>query len=158
MSLKRFGSFAIALAALALTLSTVAAAVDFDAETGEGFVGKGDVQTALGYNNKQLQDNAEDLVFSASSVSETTWVCQRDAGTQTQERATTTTTQGVVSKVLRERNQVTGFILNGYDGDPVIVHDGPDIGSCPTFWSEVPDSRETTPGETILYVDGVALQ
>src|SRR5688572_19435502 len=45
--------------------SAAHASVTMD-DTGHGFVGKGDVQTALGYNNAQLQANAGTLTFSAS--------------------------------------------------------------------------------------------
>ena len=48
------------IAAIATPLafaSAANAAVTIDA-TGKGFVGKGDVQTALGYNNTQMQANA----------------------------------------------------------------------------------------------------
>lgn len=48
------------VALAAATLATVAiAAVTFDPVTGTGFVGKGDVQTAFGWNNQQLQQNAD---------------------------------------------------------------------------------------------------
>lgn len=44
-----------ATAAVILTASAAGAAVTFDPATGTGFIGKGDVQTALGWNNKALQ-------------------------------------------------------------------------------------------------------
>jgi opacity protein-like surface antigen len=45
------------------TISTAAvAAVTFDPATGTGFVGKGDIQLAFGWNNKAAQDNATALV------------------------------------------------------------------------------------------------
>ncbi|HSK25425.1 MAG TPA: hypothetical protein VK894_00765, partial [Jiangellales bacterium] len=67
----------LASAALVLSGGVAQAAVTFDAATGEGFVGKGDVQLALGYNNKQLQDNAGSLEFAAVSevVTEVSWIC-----------------------------------------------------------------------------------
>src|SRR5215211_401993 len=111
---KFYAAIVLALAAMLVASTAAVAAVTFDPATGTGFVGKGDVQLALGYNNKQLQDNAASLVFTATSVSEQTWVCDRDAGPQTQERTRTTTTQGVVSNIARERNQITGFNLTGY--------------------------------------------
>jgi hypothetical protein len=50
---------AIAVPALCAMLATAAlAAVTFDVNTGFGFVGKGDVQLAFGWNNKALQTNA----------------------------------------------------------------------------------------------------
>ena len=58
---------AAATTAIAIGSSTAAqASVSIDA-TGKGFVGKGDVQTALGYNNSTLQKavDAKSLVFTA---------------------------------------------------------------------------------------------
>ena len=49
------------LAAAAATVFISAAAlasVTFDPNTGTGFVGKGDIQVPMGWNNKQLQNNA----------------------------------------------------------------------------------------------------
>lgn len=45
--------------------SSANAAVAVDG-TGTGFIGKGDVQTALGYNNAQMQSNAGSLTFTTS--------------------------------------------------------------------------------------------
>jgi hypothetical protein len=158
-------TIAAAATSVALLATPASAAVTFDAGTGAGFVGKGDVQTALGWNNKQLQDNADDAEFTfvATSVAETTWTCDRDAGPQTQERAntTTTSTQGVVDAVTRDKKQVTGFTLLGFEGEPTeeTATDGPAVGSCPTGWSAI-DLVEGEPVVTSggLFVNGVALQ
>jgi hypothetical protein len=158
-------AFAAAAASVALIASSASAAVIFDPETGEGFVGKGDVQLAMEWNNKQLQDNADDVEFAVSivSVSSATWTCDRDAGPQTQERAntTTTTTQGLVDSVARTRNQVTGFILQGYDESSTTdtETDGPEVGSCPTGWTAI----NLVEGEPVvtgggLTVNGVPLE
>jgi len=152
-------------ASVALVATSASAAVTFDPTTGAGFVGKGDVQLALGFNNKQLQDNAASLAFtySVTSVTEATWTCDRDAGPQTQERAntTTTTTQGIVSTIARERNQITGFNLLGFSGSPSETSetDGPAVGSCPTLWTAI-DLVEGDPVVTDggLFVNGVLLQ
>ncbi len=125
-------------------------AVTFDADTGTGFVGKGDVQLAFGWNNKQLQDNAAGVRFSVSATStvETTWTCDKDTGPQTNERnnTITTTTQGVLASVTRDRNQVTGFTLLNYDGTPSETkeREGPEVGSCPTGWTAI--DLVSTPG------------
>ena len=58
----------IAAATTALALggaSAAQAAVTID-DAGKGFIGKGDVQTALGYNNTQMQANASKLKFTTS--------------------------------------------------------------------------------------------
>jgi hypothetical protein len=146
-------AFAAAAASVALIASSASAAVTFDPETGEGFVGKGDVQDAFGWNNKQLQDNASSVEFAVSleSVSSATWTCDRDAGPQTQERSntTTTTTQGLVDSLARERNQITGFYLTGFGENSSMDSetDGPAVGSCPTGWSAI-DLVEGEPVES----------
>jgi hypothetical protein len=118
-------------AVVAFASAATYAAVIFDPDTGTGFVGKGDVQLVFGWNNKALQDNAEFVEFQVHSVSETTWTCSRtEPQEQTRNRHRTTTTQGVVSNVARERNQITGFILDGYIEDPIIEGDGHSLESC----------------------------
>ena len=154
-----------AIVAGALIASTGAnAAVTFNPATGTGFVGKGDVQLALGLNNAQLQAQAGSLAFTYTNTSSTatTWTCDRDAGPQTQERAniTTTTTQGVVSSIARVKNQITGFNLSGYSGTPTesSEHEGPAVGSCPTGWTAI-DLVEEDPVviESGLFVNGVQI-
>jgi hypothetical protein len=140
---KKFFFPLVVLAVLLLGTSTVLAAVIFDAETGEGFVGKGDVQLVFGWNNKALQDNWELVQFQVSSevVTEVSWTCTNEKNENVQERTRTTTStiEGVVSSVERVKNQITGFILTGYDGDPVVgnpVTEGPAVDSCPSGpWS-----------------------
>jgi len=57
---------AVGAAAIVAMSSIAGASVTFDSSTGTGFVGKGDVQTALGYNNAQMQANANSLTFTYS--------------------------------------------------------------------------------------------
>ena len=117
------------------------AAVSFNPQTGQGFVGKGDVQTALGWNNAQLQSGAASLQFTATStvVTEREWTCtnSNNQNEQVRERTTTTTISGVVSQVARERNQITGFNLIGYGStSESSTSDGPPLNSCPSGpWS-----------------------
>jgi hypothetical protein len=124
-------------------MGTALGAVTFDAESGEGFVGKGDVQLVYGWNNKQLQDNADKVDFRVSAVSETTWTCSRPAPTPNdpdreivQERSQTTTIQGLVTTVARESSKgklgpVTGFNLLGYEEGSTESSEGPAVGTCP---------------------------
>ena len=49
--------------ALAVGAGTAFADATFDPGSGIGFVGKGDVQQAFGWNNKQLQDNVSGVDF-----------------------------------------------------------------------------------------------
>jgi len=146
--------------------TTAFAAVTFDPTSGQGFVGKGDVQTALGWNNKQLQAGAGSLefTFESTTVTERSWICTNDRNENTQERERTTTTEttGVVSSIARERNQITGFNLNGFSGDPTesSTTDGPPLNSCPsgpwTLTTEAGDP-EIISQESALFVNGVQL-
>jgi hypothetical protein len=136
--MKKLSIFAVA-GAIALSATAGFALTEFPI-----FVGKGEVQEALDWNNRQLQTQAGDLEFALVSVTETTWTCQKDGATNSQERSRETTTAGVVSHSERERNQITGFWLIGFSGETSVETGGPALGSCPTGWSEVVGSRETT--------------
>jgi hypothetical protein len=58
-----------AATALALAVAGPASAsVTVNPETGIGFVGKGDVQTAMGWNNDVLQKNAANVTFKSSQA------------------------------------------------------------------------------------------
>ena len=130
---------AAALAASLLVLTSIAAsaAITFDAETGTGFVGKGDVQYTFGWNNKQLQDNASNVRvrINIEETSEVTWECtnENNGRIQERERTTTTTITGLVTTVGRLKNQITGFNLNGFaaGGSSTTTTDGPQLNSCP---------------------------
>jgi hypothetical protein len=158
----------IVASALVLTvIGTAVAAVTFDSATGTGFVGKGDVQLVLNMNNKQLQDNASSLNFAAvtSEVTEVSWTCtnSNNDNTQVRERTTTTSVQGVVSSVARERNQITGFNLTGYSGSaaPVSTTEGNPLNSCPSGpWTLTTPAgaAEVISSTSALTVNGVALQ
>ena len=163
------------IAVFVLAFAGVASAsVTFDPATGTGFVGKGDVQLALGLNNAQLQQQAGSLAFtynaSSTVVTEVSWICTNDRNENLQQRERTTTTEsstvGVVNAVARVRNQITGFNLNGYVGDPVVTSssstEGPPLNSCPSG----PWMLTTAAGDPVevssvttddLLVNGVAL-
>jgi hypothetical protein len=158
--------FTIAAAAAAALVSTAAiAAVTFDASSGTGFVGKGDVQLALGMNNAQVQNAT--LNFTYTSTDTTFWTCTRtftlgNGNTQeiVQVRNNSTTTQGVLSSVARVKNQITGYNLLGYAGGGASIStDGPAVGSCPASPSGFvyDDNAETTSLGGGLSVNGVPL-
>jgi len=143
------------LAGALMVGSGAGAAVSFDPATGTGFVGKGDVQLVFGWNNKALQDNAGSVQFRVASttVSEVSWLCTNTNNETTQERARTTTEslQGVFDSIARERNQFTGFNLNGFDGVGGVstVTDGPPLNSCPSG----PWTLTTPAGDPVLDED-----
>lgn len=141
--------------AAALALATPAsAAVTFDSATGTGFVGKGDIQLAFGWNNSQLQNHANGVSFAAISetVSEQSWVCTntKNENIQERERTTTTSTSGMVSGIARDgKKQVTGFNLLGYAAvTSTSTTDGPKLNSCPTGWTLTPAADSVVLSQT----------
>ena len=155
-----------AIAATALISTAAFAAVTFDAETGTGFVGKGDVQLALGLNNAQVQAIEPVFTYAAVIVTEVSWTCLNTNNQQTQERERTTTSSvtGLVSSTARTRNQVTGYNLSGFDTATTTSTsstEGPPLNSCPNPNSTnvlEPAGEPTVVSSTGgLFVDGVAL-
>lgn len=152
---------------IGLSATAAQATITFDPATGTGFVGKGDVQLALGLNNAQLQNQASSLVFTyrATTSQETSWTCFNDKNenTQVRERVTTTTTSGLASVVAREKNQITGFLMQGYNGIPTISSEsaGNKLESCPEGnWDLVVGSTSVGTPTVIsggLYINGVLL-
>jgi hypothetical protein len=154
--MKIASALAAAAATVVLAAAPAMASVSFDSSTGTGFVGKGDVQLAFGWNNKALQDNASNLVFSVSSTEESQWTCVKMVVTGNgsvneivQERSSTTTTEGIAYSIARENSKgkdgpITGFILNGYNGGVTTSHSGPAVGSCPNDNSEFVEGSVVT--------------
>lgn len=111
---------AAALSFFALT-SVANAAVTFDNVSGTGFVGKGDVQLAFGWNNSQLQERASGVSFGyfVSTAYEAVCVWTTGEGRRG-EKTHRVTHKGVYSLSnsinvdTRVRNQITGFFLTGY--------------------------------------------
>ena len=165
--------FAFVFLAFGVLAPSALAAVTLNPD-GTGFVGKGDVQTALGLNNKALQDlingyASGSITFTVVSVTETTWNCIKPNPVEgeaplVQERSRETSIQGVSSVIARERNQITGFILTGFVPGSTITTttEGPKLGSCANAKSGYlfdASSVETSPvGGQVLRVNGVPLQ
>jgi hypothetical protein len=175
--MKKFSIFAVA-GAIAVTATVAFAAVTFDPVTGEGFVGKGEVQEAFGWNNRALQNNADDVQFryvgTIVEVTDYSWTCTNTSNDNTLERGRvvteTTSLQGVFSHTARERNQITGFILDGWDGTPQMSittrASGQQLWQCATGWeisdqiTDVGDPVETGGGLQASFEGGawVSLQ
>lgn len=132
------------IAALAFA-GVAAATVTFDPSSGNGFVGKGDVQTAFGWNNATAQAQANNVSFSMSQVTSTDYAvtCEWDTGTihlvhhvQTTQHSVSDTLAYDVTKANRSNPQgsLTGYNLTGLgtgtttpSGDPI-----PAVGEdCP---------------------------
>ncbi len=148
--LKTMGAVAGCLAA---ALAGYAAVIVDD--EGVGFVGKGDVQRALGWNNAALQLNASLLGFYFVSEEEASWECEWWTGpTQNRRRHSSTkkTVQSINASIAYDarknsKGQITGFNLNGFGGS-LVDTDGDEVGTCPTengnqLKTMVPGSLET---------------
>jgi hypothetical protein len=86
-----------------------------------GFVGKGDVQTAFGWNNARMQANHTDVTFEYDNTVTISWVCTWTTG-PTHNRQTHSTnytfTTGVAATIAsesRRTGQWTGWILSPVD-------------------------------------------
>lgn len=154
----RITAIAAAAALCALTgVGGASAAVTFDPAAGTGFVGKGDVQLAFGWNNAQLQANAAQIAFSYSSrdtyVATCSWITNegtRNEKSHSNERTRTTGVKGVVTYEARAIKQVSGFKLTGFD-EPTTTGTVPVVGEpCPGnpghegTWTEVTPTGSTS--------------
>jgi hypothetical protein len=132
------------VALAAATLATVAiAAVTFDPVTGTGFVGKGDVQTAFGWNNQQLQQNADGVGFTFDQSTRYSIVCQWVTGEGTPgekphevTHKRTFQVNSAIAYDTRTRNQITGFNLNGFGSDISPMPVPAEGGSCLGYGAE----------------------
>jgi hypothetical protein len=140
---KRFAAPVLAVAGLLASSAIAFAAVNFDSSTGTGFVGKGDVQLAFGWNNKQLQDNVNAglVTFKYNSEDSYDITCEWETVTGGRNSQViphavdihkTQTVKAAVALDPRVRNQITGLNLTGF-GD--LVTTGPAVpavgDACP---------------------------
>jgi hypothetical protein len=142
---SRFLSIAGCLAAGAIAF----AAVNVD-DQGIGFVGKGDVQLAFDWNNAQLQENAAALQFRICDTQTYTWQCEWTTGpdhnrtTHTSKLKTTTGIDASVAFDARKNKngQITGFNLNGFEGDSTVEGKVMDCGGAGAGKTLVADSLQ----------------
>jgi hypothetical protein len=133
-------AFAAAGATALLTATAAFAAVTFDATTGTGFVGKGDVQLEFGWNNAALQRNASGVSFQYKEETFYDVTCEWETVTGGPRSKTIlhdvtlnkrTSVRSSIAYDPRVRNQITGFNLTGLSSsisqgtEPVVG------GSCP---------------------------
>ncbi|WP_156901827.1 hypothetical protein [Azohydromonas australica] len=126
----KFKQCAVVLGAAAFAAAVVAA-VTFDPATGKGFVGKGDVQTAFGWSNAQLQSNAKNVGFTFSQHEQYTGTCtftvetggvrNRQTKSVTSTRVKNVNVSGDVGYDVRVRNQITGYNLTGYQNNLTVI-------------------------------------
>lgn len=128
----------MAIALLSVSIATFAA-VTFDLSTGTGFVGKGDVQNAFGWNNTQLQNNASGVSLTYDAVEtyevELYWETETGNGKVIIHEVTIprhTSVNASIAYDARTKNQITGFNLTGlgattYEGFvPVVGQEWPE--------------------------------
>jgi hypothetical protein len=129
-------------ALLVMMVGIVWATVTFDSSTGTGFVGKGDVQIAFGWNNQTLQRNAAGVTFTYNATDTYAATCTWITGEGTRGERTHnvdiprhTSVNSTIGSLGRNNSSGlngpnTGFILTGYgatvtDGTVPVVG-----GSC----------------------------
>ncbi len=102
-------------------LSAVAfAAVTFDPATGTGFVGKGDVQLAFGWNNAQMQANHQAVTFKYVAAATYAFDCEWYTGPEHNRKRhenTKTAESGInisIAADSRKTGQWTGWHLKGF--------------------------------------------
>ena len=158
--------------AAAAFASTAAAVVNFDPtcsftpsnSTGAcGFVGKGDVQTALGWNNYDVQNNSIDFTYSATGNVLVTCKPGENSNVNAWKTGTFTGEIGYdIAYTGRSVQQISGFLLNSL-GDATLS-DGAYVDPSAAFTACVANGGTLvygTPeltGDYHLYVNGALLQ
>lgn len=140
----------VAMIAIMMIASTVSAAVTFNA-SGSGFVGKGDVQTMYGWNNKQMNDRASSISFRiVQKITENyVWECSSvtKQGEKITERSNRVTTfsRPVTTTIARDNKNgnITGFNLKGQPGTSSTSTNGAE--GCTNNSEYVVDSYESDP-------------
>ena len=127
-----------AVAATAMISSAALASVTYD-DNGFGFVGKGDVQLAFGWNNKAAQTNANAVAFSFEAQESYAVTCEWETVTGGRnskiiEHAVTNHRSSSLSSIVaydaRLKNQYTGYNLNGVTSSVVTGTATPEIGDA----------------------------
>jgi hypothetical protein len=141
MKLRSVGTRLAGILAGALLCGVAFAAVDFDVATGTGFVGKGDVQNAFGWNDAGLQANATGVTFTYGYTAVYQAVCTFTTGEGTRGEKTHNVphseemeVSSAVNVSLRRNplSKVTGFNLTGFGGTFSESGEVPVVGAaCP---------------------------
>jgi len=126
---------------MAFAATTAWAAVTFNPADGTGFVGKGDLQLAFGWNNAQAQSSVGSVTYRYDGTEVYTAVCTWTTGEGTRGEQTHnvshTKSAGISGTVLfdarkNSQGQITGVMLNGYYGQVTELGTAPVVGDpCP---------------------------
>lgn len=161
-----------AATAFAVCSTAALASVTFDAETGTGFVGKGDVQTAFGWNNQAAQANATAVSFSFQGSTTYSVRCEWDTITggprpQTIHHNITvprnTSVSSSVASDPRRTGQYTGYILSGFGttttgGQAVPVVGGTCPGSAQVVGTITEVEETSSTGGLFVTFNGTSVQ
>ena len=169
--MRKFTIGAFATASTLALATAAAASVTFDPNTGTGFVGKGDVQAAFGWNNAAAQANISGLTFSFERDVSFDVTCEWDTivsvkggGTGVRHNFTTTPETSAVSAstqfAARKNNQIDGILLTGLassgdSGAPVVG--GPCVGGdgvTPGTITNVTPLGDSGPGTLFVMFNG----
>ena len=133
-------SVVLALGAVLASAALAYATVTFDPTSGTGFVGKGDVQAAFGWNNAALQHNASAVTFTYFVEDHYDVACEwtsaaADPNGKPIVYGITIPRHAMVNSSIaynpRVRNQISGFTLGGFGTFAADVN-VPVVGaSCP---------------------------
>ena len=118
---RKLAAVAALGAGLLLAAAGSASAYTLDA-SGVGWVGKGEVQTAYGWNNKAMQDNVGGVTFAYDSTATYEVVCEFDTPGGNHHVITNTKTSGVLATVGSDARKnssgkqgpMTGWYLTGF--------------------------------------------
>lgn len=147
----------IAAAAATAFISTAAwAAVSYDPEVG-GFVGKGDVQIAFGWNNAKFQANSPNVSFSYEDATTYEGVCDWLTGKKLHTKTVIVTTgiNATVVKDQRKNSQLLGWDLEPV-GSSITTEDIPEVGGeCD---AEGSNNKGTYTSVTEISTGGAGLQ
>jgi hypothetical protein len=159
--MRKFIIVAASIAALAVPTAAMASvAVD----NGVGFVGKGDVQYALKWNNSDFDKNVDNLKFTAGTQSmsnQTRWQC---GGGEQSRTSTVVQSRTVKATPVLSSNgkQITGWNLTGFGFQYVSggYSGAPYVGYCPageSFDGFLPNVFTTDVTDGGLKVNGIDL-
>jgi hypothetical protein len=153
--------------ALAATATAALAIVTFDPGTGAGFVGKGDVQIAFGWNNAQLQNRAGGITFtyndSATFDVRCEWNTETGNDSIIHHDITVPRHRNISAAIeydARVRTQITGFKLKKFASNLIIDGNVPQVGdTCPGnsdhgLVTEVTPTGSTGGGLYVHYSNG----
>jgi hypothetical protein len=137
--LKKMGAVAVLAAGLTLAAAGSASAYTMDS-AGVGWVGKGEVQTVYGWNNKVMQDNVTGVSFQYRATGTYEVTCEFDTPGGTHHvlvKTDTTSVNATVGSDSRNNSSgkqgpMTGWYLTGFGSTTTTGQAIPAVGDgCP---------------------------